>query len=48
MARSGLADAARVARWADSALGPGRGSAAADGKATLSGPTAARVAGNWA
>ncbi|MCZ4639026.1 hypothetical protein, partial [Streptomyces rubrogriseus] len=44
MARSGLADAARVARWADSALGPGRGSATADGKATLSDATAAHAA----
>lgn len=42
MARSGLADAARVARWADSALGPG--SATADGKATLSDATAAHAA----
>nr|WP_254394491.1 hypothetical protein [Streptomyces sp. AC512_CC834] len=44
MARSGLADAARVARWADSALGPGRGSATADGKATLSDATADHAA----
>ncbi|MEU1046125.1 hypothetical protein ABZ400_13310 [Streptomyces sp. NPDC005897] len=44
MARSGLADAARVARWADSALGPGRGSATADGKATLSDATAEHAA----
>ncbi|MFF8097523.1 hypothetical protein [Streptomyces sp. NPDC016675] len=44
MARSGLADAARVARWADSALGPGRGSATADGKATLSDATADQAA----
>ncbi|WP_217254172.1 hypothetical protein [Streptomyces sp. AC602_WCS936] len=42
MARSGLADAARVARWADTALG--RGSATADGKATLSDATADRAA----
>ncbi len=42
MARSGLADAARVARWADSALGPG--SATADGKATLSEATADQAA----
>lgn len=58
MARSGLADAARVARWADTALGPGRGSATADGKATLSdattdqaarelGLTAAEVRADW-
>ncbi|MER5434810.1 hypothetical protein [Streptomyces sp. NPDC002588] len=44
MARSGLAAAARVARWADNALGPGGDSATADGKATLSGPTAERAA----
>ncbi|WP_435808370.1 hypothetical protein [Streptomyces afghaniensis] len=44
MARSGLADAARVARWADTELGPGRGSATADGKATLSAATAERAA----
>lgn len=42
MARAGLADAARVARWADAALG--RGSATADGKATLSDATADRAA----
>lgn len=40
MARSGLAGAARVARWADAALGPGRGSATAAGKAILSAATA--------
>ncbi|MFF4584792.1 hypothetical protein [Streptomyces sp. NPDC001388] len=44
MARSGLAAAARVARWADSALGPGRDAATADGKATLSEATAERAA----
>ncbi|MFE9775897.1 hypothetical protein ACFYOV_30400 [Streptomyces sp. NPDC005931] len=44
MARSGLAGAARVARWADAALGPGRGRAIADGKATLSDATAERAA----
>ncbi|MFE7898544.1 hypothetical protein ACFU3E_13700 [Streptomyces sp. NPDC057424] len=44
MARSGLADAARVARWADAALGPGRGSATDDGKATLSDASAERAA----
>ncbi len=44
MARSGLAGAARVARWADSALGPGRGSATSDGKATLSDATAGQAA----
>ncbi|WP_189716053.1 hypothetical protein [Streptomyces phaeofaciens] len=44
MARSGLAAAARVARWADSALGPGRDAATADGKATLSDPSAERAA----
>lgn len=44
MARSGLAGAARVARWADAALGPGRTGATADGKATLSTSTAERAA----
>ncbi|MEU0203761.1 MULTISPECIES: hypothetical protein [unclassified Streptomyces] len=44
MARSGLAGAARVARWADAALGPGGDSATADGKATLSDATAERAA----
>ena len=44
MARSGLADAARVAHWADTALGPGRGSATSDGKATLSDTTAGQAA----
>ncbi|WP_205614278.1 hypothetical protein [Streptomyces dangxiongensis] len=44
MARSGLAGAVRVARWADAALGPGREGATADGKATLSGATAERAA----
>lgn len=44
MARSGLAAAARVARWADAALGPGRHGATADGKATLSDATAERAA----
>ncbi|WP_225836432.1 hypothetical protein [Streptomyces sp. NK08204] len=42
MARTGLAGAVRVARWADTALGPGRDSA--DGKATLSDTTAERAA----
>ncbi|HET9382899.1 MAG TPA: hypothetical protein VFP69_19025 [Streptomyces sp.] len=44
MARSELAGAAVVARWADSALGPGRGGATDDGKATLSEATAERAA----
>ncbi|MFI2127855.1 hypothetical protein ACH45E_42795 [Streptomyces sp. NPDC020299] len=44
MARSRLADAARVAHWADAALGPGRDAATADGKATLSETTAERAA----
>jgi hypothetical protein len=44
MARSGLAAAARVARWADAALGPGGDGATADGKATLSDATAERAA----
>lgn len=43
MARSGLAAAARVARWADAALGPGGDSATADGKATLAEATAERA-----
>nr|WP_164391769.1 hypothetical protein [Streptomyces harenosi] len=44
MARSGLAGAVRVARWADATLGPGRAGATADGKATLSDATAERAA----
>ncbi len=44
MARTVLADAARVARWADAALGPGRESGTADGKATLSVATTERAA----
>lgn len=44
MARSGLADAARVARWADGALGPGRDGTGSDGKGTLSDETAGRAA----
>ncbi|WP_294013797.1 hypothetical protein [Streptomyces sp.] len=58
MARSGLAGAARVAHWADAALGPGSDGATADGKATLSdasaerasvdlGLTAAQVRADW-
>ncbi|MGW1007191.1 hypothetical protein [Streptomyces sp. NPDC002520] len=43
MARTGLAGAVRVARWADAALGPGN-DATADGKATLSDKTAERAA----
>ncbi|MET8945497.1 hypothetical protein ABZX30_18395 [Streptomyces sp. NPDC004542] len=46
MARSRLADAARVAHWADAALGPGGDDATADGKATLSETTAKRAAGD--
>ncbi|MFF0114829.1 hypothetical protein [Streptomyces prasinus] len=46
MARSRLAGAARVARWADAALGPGRGSAAADGRAILSDATVEWAAGD--
>ncbi|MER6497429.1 hypothetical protein ABT249_40995 [Streptomyces griseorubiginosus] len=42
MARSGLADAARLAHWADDALRPGDG--ASDGKGTLSDETAERAA----
>ncbi|MFJ9816523.1 hypothetical protein ACIRU3_14855 [Streptomyces sp. NPDC101151] len=44
MARTGLAGAVRVARWADTSLGPGRDGATADGKATLSEATAERAA----
>ncbi|MFJ4623570.1 hypothetical protein [Streptomyces sp. NPDC088812] len=44
MARSRLAAAARVARWADAALGPGRNGATDDGKATFSDTTAERAA----
>ncbi|GAA2454794.1 hypothetical protein [Streptomyces glaucus] len=44
MARSGLAGAVRVARWADAALGPGRRSATSDGTATLSEATAEQAA----
>ncbi|MFF4020441.1 hypothetical protein [Streptomyces sp. NPDC001843] len=44
MARSRLAGAARVAHWADAALGPGRDGATADGKATLSAATAESAA----
>ncbi|MEU5044416.1 hypothetical protein [Streptomyces griseorubiginosus] len=43
MARSGLADAARLAHWADDALRPG-GDGAGDGKGTLSDETAERAA----
>lgn len=44
MARTGLAAAARVARWADASLGPGRDGATPDGKGTLSYATAERAA----
>ncbi|GGT11415.1 hypothetical protein GCM10010254_35020 [Streptomyces chromofuscus] len=44
MARSRLAGAARVARWADAALRPGRGNATSDGKATLADATTQRAA----
>ncbi|MER6013045.1 hypothetical protein [Streptomyces bluensis] len=44
MARAGLADAARVARWADAALRPGREGASSDDKGTLSAATAERAA----
>ncbi|MEU2332044.1 hypothetical protein ABZ770_25365 [Streptomyces sp. NPDC006654] len=44
MARSGLAGAARVAHWADAALGPGNDGATGDGKATLSDASAERAA----
>ncbi|MER6356940.1 hypothetical protein ABT186_35310 [Streptomyces sp. NPDC001634] len=44
MARTRLADAARVAHWADAALRPGREGATSDGKGTLSDTTAERAA----
>ncbi|MFJ9590329.1 hypothetical protein [Streptomyces acidicola] len=44
MARAGLADAARVARWTDAALRPGREGASSDSKGTLSAATAERAA----
>ncbi|MEV5875140.1 hypothetical protein AB0L75_13070 [Streptomyces sp. NPDC052101] len=44
LARAGLAGPVRVARWADTALGPGSDGATADGKATLSAATAERAA----
>jgi hypothetical protein len=44
MARSGLARAAGLARWADAALGPGRAGGTTNGKATLSERTAERAA----
>ncbi|MDX3645362.1 hypothetical protein [Streptomyces sp. MB09-02B] len=44
MARAVLADAARVARWADAALRPGRDGASPDGKGSLSDATAERAA----
>ncbi|MEW2496417.1 hypothetical protein AB0942_23195 [Streptomyces nodosus] len=45
MARARLADAARVARWADAALRPGRDGATSDGgRGTLSDATAERAA----
>ncbi|MEU9581360.1 hypothetical protein [Streptomyces chilikensis] len=44
MARARLAEAVRVARWADAALGPGTQGGTPDGKGTLSDRTAARAA----
>ncbi|MES5822670.1 hypothetical protein [Streptomyces sp. RG80] len=44
MARSRLAGAARVAHWADAALGPGREAGQPDGQATLSDASAERAA----
>ncbi len=44
MARTGLAAAARVARWADASLGPGSDGATPDGKGTLAEATAERAA----
>ncbi|WP_199314703.1 hypothetical protein [Streptomyces cadmiisoli] len=46
MARSRLAGAARLARWADTALGPGSGNAPSDGTAVLADATAERAAGD--
>ncbi|MET8474863.1 hypothetical protein ABZY90_20200 [Streptomyces sp. NPDC006422] len=43
-ARRDLADAVRVARWADTRIGPGNSVAARDGKGTLSDATALRAA----
>ncbi|MGY0487339.1 hypothetical protein [Streptomyces sp. WG-D5] len=43
-ARRGLADAVRVARWADAKIGPGNDMAARDGKGTLADATARRAA----
>ncbi|MFF4043152.1 hypothetical protein [Streptomyces sp. NPDC001816] len=48
MARTGLGGAVRIARWADSALGPGRDAATADGKATLSDISAERASADLA
>ncbi|MEU9733600.1 hypothetical protein [Streptomyces sp. NPDC048002] len=48
MARSGLAAAARVARWADATLRPARDGARPDGKGTLSDATAERAAADLA
>ena len=44
MARSGLAGAARVARWADPSLRPGHDGGSSDGRGTLSDATAERAA----
>ncbi|MEU6095724.1 hypothetical protein [Streptomyces sp. NPDC047079] len=44
MARARLADAARVARWADTSLGPRRDGATSDGTGTLHDATAERAA----
>ncbi|MEN3585042.1 hypothetical protein AAH978_12925 [Streptomyces sp. ZYX-F-203] len=43
-ARAGLADAVRVARWAEATLGPGQGVGDPEGPARLSAPTAERAA----
>lgn len=48
MARAGLADAVRVARWADASLRPGSGAGERDGKGTLSTATAERAAADLA
>ncbi|MEU6230174.1 hypothetical protein [Streptomyces sp. NPDC047042] len=44
MARSGLAGAVRVARWADPSLKPGHDGGSSDGRGTLSDATAERAA----
>lgn len=47
MARARLSAAATVARWADTALRPGRDGAGPGGGGTLSARTAESAAANW-